>query len=379
MAPSAIVQAGAQFSVPEAEAGDAVTLTAGPVNIGGAVSGAIANSITLAAGLSPTGYAGLQWNSTTRVLSWETPSLASRGSDLKTITLQVADAGALTATLTSNEASGAASIVRTFPEEVTITPENPDSSCKVSGQPVVAAAPTPPEGVTLAFANTVGFRVIDCDRNPNSTYPETLVVTIDVEQAIPEGTELYKVTDAGDWNVIEDAVIGVQSVTYSITDDGDLDLDKTPGTLRVAFNLRLKISFFGKHSIFIPPFDRILHRLGGIPIERSTKHGLVDAMASKMREAESMVLCLSPEGTRSPISPWKTGFLHIAHKANVPVFLVAFNYKKKLIEFGPLHNIGDNTQYELNKIYLHFKYVQGKYPEKMITKIVPLVEREIEK
>ena len=232
MAPSAIVQAGAQFSVPEAEAGDAVTLTAGPVNIGGAASGVIANSITLAAGLSPTGYAGLQWNSTTRVLSWETPSLASRGSDLKTITLQVADAGALTATLTSNEASGAASIVRTFPEEVTITPENPDSSCKVSGQPVVAAAPTPPEGVTLAFANTVGFRVIDCDRNPNSTYPETLVVTIDVEQAIPEGTELYKVTDAGDWNVIEDAVIGVQSVTYSITDDGDLDLDKTPGTLR---------------------------------------------------------------------------------------------------------------------------------------------------
>ena len=149
--------------------------------------------------------------------------------------------------------------------------------------------------------------------------------------------------------------------------------------LAVAFNLRLKISFFGKHSIFIPPFDRILHRLGGIPIERSTKHGLVDAMASKMREAESMVLCLSPEGTRSPISPWKTGFLHIAHKANVPVFLVAFNKKKKLIEFGPLHNIGDNTQYELNKIYLHFKYVQGKYPEKMITKIVPPVEREIEK
>ena len=74
--------------------------------------------------------------------------------------------------------------------------------------------------------------MIDCDRNPNSTYPETLVVTIDVEQAIPEGTELYKVTDAGDWKVIEDAVIGVQSVTYSITDDGDLDLDKTPGTLR---------------------------------------------------------------------------------------------------------------------------------------------------
>ncbi|MFQ3190427.1 MAG: 1-acyl-sn-glycerol-3-phosphate acyltransferase [Paraglaciecola sp.] len=149
--------------------------------------------------------------------------------------------------------------------------------------------------------------------------------------------------------------------------------------IAVAFNLRLKISFFGKHSLFIPPFDRILRRWGGIPIVRTTKHGVVDGMVDKMREAKSMVLCLAPEGTRSPISPWKTGFLHIAHKANVPVFLVAFDYKKKLIEFGPLHNISDNTQVELNRIYLHFKQAQGKYPEKMITKVVPPVEKEIEK
>jgi 1-acyl-sn-glycerol-3-phosphate acyltransferase len=137
--------------------------------------------------------------------------------------------------------------------------------------------------------------------------------------------------------------------------------------LAVAFNLRLKISFFGKHSIFIPPFDRLLRRVGGIPVQRSKTHGVVDLMAEQMRNANQMVLCLSPEGTRSPILPWKTGFLHIAHKANVPVFLVAFNYKKKLIEFGPLHNISDNTQLELEKIYQHFKPVPGKFPEKMLT------------
>jgi 1-acyl-sn-glycerol-3-phosphate acyltransferase len=144
--------------------------------------------------------------------------------------------------------------------------------------------------------------------------------------------------------------------------------------LAVAFNLRLKISFFGKHSIFIPPFDRLLRRWGGIPVERSKTHGVVDNMAEKMRQAEQMVLCLSPEGTRSPIAPWKTGFLHIAHKANVPVFLVAFDYKKKLIEFGPTHKISDNTQLELNKIYEHYQNVQGKFPEKMLTKVVTPME-----
>lgn len=149
--------------------------------------------------------------------------------------------------------------------------------------------------------------------------------------------------------------------------------------LAVAFNLRLKISFFGKHSIFIPPFDRLLRLIGGIPIERSAKHGVVDTMADTMKKADSMILCLAPEGTRSPIYPWKTGFLHIAHKANVPVLLVTFDYKKKLIEFGATHNISDNTQHELNRIYLHFNQAQGKYPEKMITKVVPPVEMDIEK
>jgi hypothetical protein len=188
--------------------------------------------VTLSAGLTATAFDSASYNADTRVLSWTTSSLPSRGSDPKTFTVRVEDAGALTATASSNGAEGTATMVRTFPEEVTITPEVPDSSCKLSGQPVVAAAPTPPAGITLSFANTVGFTVIDCDRNPNTSYPEKLTVTIDVGQDIAADAQLYKVSDAGAWAVIEDAVITGQTVTYSITDDGELDQDKTPGTLR---------------------------------------------------------------------------------------------------------------------------------------------------
>ena len=229
---SAAIQAAAQFSVAEAKAGDSVTLIAGPVNVGGAASGTITNTVTLSAGLTATAFDSASWNADTRVLSWTTSSLSSRGSDPKNFTVRVEDAGALTATASSNGAEGTATMVRTFPEEVTITPENPDSSCKISGQPVVAAAPTPPEGITLSFANTVGFTVVDCDRNPNTSYPETLTVTIDVGEDIAADAKLYKVSDAGAWAVIEDAVITGQTVTYSITDDGELDQDKTRGTLR---------------------------------------------------------------------------------------------------------------------------------------------------
>ncbi len=233
MAASAIITAGAQFSVAEAKAGDTVTLTAGPANVGGAASGTITNTVTLSAGLTATAFDGASWNADTRVLSWTTfEPLPSRGSDPKTFTVRVEDAGALTATASSNGAEGTATMIRTFPEEVTITPENPGSSCKLSGQPVVAAAPTPPAGITLSFANTVGFTVIDCDRESSDSYPETLTVKIDVGQAIAADAKLYKVSDAGAWAVIEDAVITGQTVTYSITDDGDLDQDKTRGTLR---------------------------------------------------------------------------------------------------------------------------------------------------
>ena len=143
-------------------------------------------------------------------------------------------------------------MIRTFPEEVTITPENPDSSCKVSGQPVVAAAPTPPAGITLSFANTVGFTVIDCDRNPNTSYPEKLTVKIDVGQAIAADAKLYKISDAGAWAVIEDAVITGQTVTYSITDDGELDQDQTPGILRDPVALAFPTSDEGAGSPVLP-------------------------------------------------------------------------------------------------------------------------------
>jgi uncharacterized repeat protein (TIGR01451 family) len=229
---AAIIQAGVQFSVAEAMAGDQITLKAGPANVGDAASGQVDNVVTLASGLAPIGTPGAIWNSVSRTLSWSTDSVAAQSSDAKQFTLRVEDAGPLSASLSSSGATGEARMVRTFPEEVIIKPGNPNSTCKLSGQPLVQAAPTPPAGITLSFANTVGFTVIDCDRNPNTTYPETLSVTIDVGQSIDPGAALYKISDGGGWSLIETAVIAGDTVTYSITDDGDLDQDKTPGTLR---------------------------------------------------------------------------------------------------------------------------------------------------
>ena len=229
---SSVIQAAAQFSATGAMAGESVTLVAGPVNVGGLASGPVSNAVVVSEGLLATDYDGATWDATSRTLSWTTASLASRGIDPKAFTLVVEDTGALNAAITSNDATGQASMERTYPEEVGITPQNPESTCKLSGLPDVAAAPTPPAGITLALPNSVGFTLIDCDRDPDGGYPETLSITIDMGQVVDPASRLYKIADSGDWSQIEDAVISGQTVTYTITDDGDLDMDKTPGTLR---------------------------------------------------------------------------------------------------------------------------------------------------
>lgn len=101
--------------------------------------------------------------------------------------------------------------------------------------------------------------------------------------------------------------------------------------LLVMFRLQLKVKFLGKHSIFVWPVKGLLTRIGGIPVERSHRHGVVGQMVEYFERKEPLVLALAPEGTRSKVHKWKTGFLQIAYQAKVPVVPIAFDFNKKAI------------------------------------------------
>lgn len=130
----------------------------------------------------------------------------------------------------------------------------------------------------------------------------------------------------------------------------------------VLFSLRIRIKFLGKHSIFVPVAKQFLEAIGGIPIERSSAHGVVNKIVSIFNAEEKMILAVAPEGTRSPIFPWKTGFLAIAHQAKVPIVLIGFDFAQKQIVIGPsVHSKGDFSQ-DMQQIYSFFKPIVGKYP-----------------
>ena len=96
-----------------------------------------------------------------------------------------------------------------------------------------------------------------------------------------------------------------------------------PIFLLVVFALRLNLNVFIKHTLFIGPIGWFLSYCGGVPIDRRAAGARVRQTVQEFENNDDMVLLITPEGTRSAQTNWKTGFYHIASEANVPV-AVAF-------------------------------------------------------
>lgn len=96
-----------------------------------------------------------------------------------------------------------------------------------------------------------------------------------------------------------------------------------PMFLLVVFALRLNLNVFIKHTLFIGPIGWFLCYCGGVPIDRRAAGARVRQTVQEFENNDDMVLLITPEGTRSAQTNWKTGFYHIASEANVPV-AVAF-------------------------------------------------------
>ncbi|CUS48326.1 MAG: 1-acyl-sn-glycerol-3-phosphate acyltransferase [Idiomarinaceae bacterium HL-53] len=128
------------------------------------------------------------------------------------------------------------------------------------------------------------------------------------------------------------------------------------------FALGLKLSFLGKHSIFVFPVKRLLLSLGGIPVNRSNPNGVVGQMVETFAERAQLLLALSPEGTRSKVDEWKKGFLYIARDAKVPVVPVALDFSKRELRIGQPIVVTD-IDLGLQAVKNFTQQARGKRPE----------------
>ena len=125
--------------------------------------------------------------------------------------------------------------------------------------------------------------------------------------------------------------------------------------------------FMMKKEWFFEPLGTFFRFIGGIPVDRSQKHSLVDQMVEQAKSRSIFHLAITPEGTRSPNPEWKKGFYYIALNAQIPIVLIGIDYKTKTITAEKtIYPCGDYEK-DIKEIKNYFKQFTGKYPENFQT------------
>jgi len=136
-----------------------------------------------------------------------------------------------------------------------------------------------------------------------------------------------------------------------------------PLGLFFAFVLRINASWVSKDSMYHPPFGAFFRFLGGMPVERSHSHNLVQQVIEIIKSHDRIWMGITPEGTRSKVKYWKTGFYYIALGADVPISLAFLDYGRKVGGFGPLIQPTGDIEADFAKIRDFYATITPRHPD----------------
>ena len=127
--------------------------------------------------------------------------------------------------------------------------------------------------------------------------------------------------------------------------------------------LDLDAMWLAKHTIFVGPFGSWLKSLGGIPVVRSASHNVVSQVAAEFARRDQMILAIAPEGTRSKVEAWKSGYWHIARAAGVPIVPVGLDFVRRAAVIGPLRITTDSLEEDEGVLKGFFADITPKNPD----------------
>lgn len=128
--------------------------------------------------------------------------------------------------------------------------------------------------------------------------------------------------------------------------------------------LDLPFRWLAKDSLFkIPLLSTWFRWMGGEPVDRSARNGMIKAQAERMNAADWYWVGITPEASRSYRPHWKSGFYYLALEAKVPLTLVYLDYPNKTLGLTThIHLTGDMEQ-DMAAIRAGFEGHQGLYPQ----------------
>ena len=136
--------------------------------------------------------------------------------------------------------------------------------------------------------------------------------------------------------------------------------------LGCALSVGLKFSWMMKKEAFFWPLGGLWKALGGIPIDRKAKLDIVGQMKEFLASQDKVWLGLTPEGTRSKVERYKTGYLRIAMGTNTPVFIVGVDGRGKTVTLDKIWELTGDIEADnaAIKSYIETTY-SGVNPEKV--------------
>jgi len=118
------------------------------------------------------------------------------------------------------------------------------------------------------------------------------------------------------------------------------------------------------------PFNLFMIPLGALGIDRSPKKpgeerkSMVEAMADLFKQNDEIAMMVTPEGTRSKVTKWKSGFYYVALTAGVPICLGYLDYKNQVAGVGKAVYPTGDYKADMRIIMDFYKDIKGRYPEK---------------
>ncbi|MEI6487229.1 MAG: lysophospholipid acyltransferase family protein [Sphingomonadales bacterium] len=135
-------------------------------------------------------------------------------------------------------------------------------------------------------------------------------------------------------------------------------------------DLGIETSFMAKKELFRWPLGKFMRDMGGVEVNRQKGGNYVQSMIDEFNNRDEFLLTIAPEGTRSAVGQWRTGFYHIAVGAKVPLIVGMMDYAKKTgglaLAFMPT---GDYAA-DMARVEEFYRQTTPKHPSKTMGSIV---------
>ena len=123
------------------------------------------------------------------------------------------------------------------------------------------------------------------------------------------------------------------------------------------------IRFCAKDTWFRWPLGILGRALGGIPVNRRERTGIVGQLKRECERAEEFYVAITPEGTRSRTDHWKSGFYHLALAVGTPVGLGLVDYPSKRIGVDTYMTLSSREEDDLASFRAYYSDKHGFHPE----------------